>query len=285
MENEKRVITLTFGDFAENHVGMEKLGTSIDSNYLFPVEHLQELEKVMCEQYNTELINLDEEVTVSILIIRGYFSEIQDKMFEQLSKLEWDKKYYDVRRSKVLNKIARWNLCFSNFSREPDYENKKGRVVSIVEVSGLSDVVSKVRKDFIDGYIDLPEMAVEGNYYYDEKSGIGYHGDSERNFTIGARFGGTCPLVYQWFQNSKPLGESINISLNGGDLYVMSDKALGRDWKKQSLLTLRHSAGSDKYTRVPGKSLSKNQCKGITQKGSRCKRMVNGTFCKAHEPK
>jgi len=38
------------------------------------------------------------------------------------------------------------------------------------------------------------------------------------------------------------------IPLDGDDLYVMSEKAIGTDWKKSSLLTLRHSTECNKYT-------------------------------------
>jgi len=38
------------------------------------------------------------------------------------------------------------------------------------------------------------------------------------------------------------------IELRGGDIYIMSEKAVGTDWKKKNVPTLRHSAGSPKYT-------------------------------------
>jgi hypothetical protein len=36
--------------------------------------------------------------------------------------------------------------------------------------------------------------------------------------------------------------------LNHGDLYVMSEKAVGQDWKRKVIPTLRHAAGAKKYT-------------------------------------
>lgn len=33
------------------------------------------------------------------------------------------------------------------------------------------------------------------------------------------------------------------IELNGGDIYIMSSKAVGCDWKSSSTVTLRHAAG------------------------------------------
>ena len=35
--------------------------------------------------------------------------------------------------------------------------------------------------------------------------------------------------------------------LNTGDIYIMSEKAVGSDWRKSSMYTLRHAAGCNKY--------------------------------------
>ena len=51
------------------------------------------------------------------------------------------------------------------------------------------------------------------------------------------------PMRWQWFQKSKPVGKPYDILLNDGDVYIMSEKAVGKDWKKSSHLTLRHAAG------------------------------------------
>jgi hypothetical protein len=97
-------------------------------------------------------------------------------------------------------------------------------------------------------------LLAEGNYYYNlEKTGIGFHGDTERKDVIGIRTGedeeSGFPLHYQWFQNRNPIGERVQIDLKNGDIYVMSEKAVGRDWKrsKDGLLTLRHAAGGPEY--------------------------------------
>ena len=41
--------------------------------------------------------------------------------------------------------------------------------------------------------------------------------------------------------------EVINIGLNDGDVYIMSEKAVGADWKLRSKYTIRHAAGAKKY--------------------------------------
>ena len=56
----------------------------------------------------------------------------------------------------------------------------------------------------IGGISCLWQFAFEGNKYYDTtRTGIGYHGDTERRKVIAFRLGGDMPLYYQWFLNSK----------------------------------------------------------------------------------
>jgi len=89
----------------------------------------------------------------------------------------------------------------------------------------------------------------EGNYYYDvNKCGIGFHGDAERKIVIALRLGANMNLCYHWYQNYQRIGNMFTTILKHGDMYVMSEKATGFDWKKKKILTLRHSAGSSKFT-------------------------------------
>lgn len=45
--------------------------------------------------------------------------------------------------------------------------------------------------------------------------------------------------------------------VDGGDIYVMSEKAVGTDWKKKNLYTLRHATGCSKFTTISTKSTEK----------------------------
>ena len=101
---------------------------------------------------------------------------------------------------------------------------------------------------------------IEGNRYYDlNKCGIGFHGDTERNIVIALTIGGGGGylLRWSWYHKSKPIGNPIDVRLNDGDLYIMSEKAVGTDWKRSSLVTLRHSAGCQKYTSFKKKKMRK----------------------------
>jgi hypothetical protein len=113
----------------------------------------------------------------------------------------------------------------------------------------------KVNKKKLPKYLGVKAKHLIGelNHYYNvNKCGIGYHGDTERRIVICIRLGASIPLNYYWYKNSKRVGNRIIVEdLTEGDMYIMSDKAVGYDWKlrKGGRLTLRHSAGCAKYTK------------------------------------
>jgi hypothetical protein len=48
----------------------------------------------------------------------------------------------------------------------------------------------------------------------------------------------------------KPVGRRAIVELGDRDLYVMSEKAVGTDWKKKIVPTLRHATGCEKFTKI-----------------------------------
>ena len=119
----------------------------------------------------------------------------------------------------------------------------------------------------------------ELNKYYAASCGIGWHGDVGRGHGTdpGAvsclKVGRAIPLCFGWYRNSRPVaGSALEPSgpvcfppvtkkgmgwqsttvvaclmLGHGDMYMMSRKSIGYDWKKKDY-ALRHSAGHYKYT-------------------------------------
>jgi hypothetical protein len=65
------------------------------------------------------------------------------------------------------------------------------------------------------------------------------------------RQGAAMDLRYQWFEHSKPVGKQVIVQLQDSDCYIMSDLAVGWNWRKSSQLTLRHSAGAPRFTALP----------------------------------
>lgn len=263
LETCKETISLTFGDWGENHVGMEKVGELVNEGGGFSIDDLTHYKSILegigceCTIYNLKdnLISVDHHTLTTIddtyvLVVRDGLKNILEinnsslnDLYSEMNSFEWDRKYFDTRRQKVLNKHARANVCFGDESVEPDYENKKGRVVGYDSVQSLRFVKENL-------YTMLGEkcdnLICEGNRYFDlKKCGIGYHEDAERRKVVAFRLGESMNLHFNWFYNSISQGETLKLRLNNGDMYMMSEKAVGNDWKKRSLYTLRHSAGRD----------------------------------------
>jgi len=88
----------------------------------------------------------------------------KEDMFREQAALDVDKKAF--MKGRVVNKKARWNLCFDDKSREPDYQNKMGRIVALKDVP-ITKMVSDRFVEFFGP--KAANLKGEGNYYYDVK--------------------------------------------------------------------------------------------------------------------
>ena len=142
-----------------------------------------------------------------------------------------------------IEKRARYNNTIGDESKQSDIQNRKGTVVRFRDYPTTSALRSKLER-----IVGVP-LVGELNHYFDPIScGIDWHGDEERKIVIGARLGRAAngfPLKFLWYQNDRPFGYEGRIRLNAGDVYVMSEKAVGSDWKNDAIPTLRHAAGRD----------------------------------------
>lgn len=243
---DNKVYTITYGDVAENHARMQKIGTLHERGY--SIEMLERINAMLSARgLETELIDLNAGMDASfekakVLVIRKgaqYIlrEETTQQLVEENDALVMDK--HALMRGRVVNKRARWNLCFADEDQEPNYEDGKGRVVAwrhIPRMARVRQVISEWTEDVL--------LNAEANYYYDiTKCGIGFHGDGERRKVVAMRMGASMPLYYRWYQNSEPVSDPIRIMLNDGDMYIMSEKAVGFDWLKKKTATLRHATG------------------------------------------
>jgi len=253
MDMKNIAICITAGEQSENHVGMQKNGNGLAEKG-FSMDELKEFKKdlekksIDSEYYSLNAFLGDEKDSIEeagLLIIRNGVEKISnnhpDLLLKEQMGFEWDKQYWDTRRKRVLNKIARYNLCYNSLGQEPDYENKKGRIISLENAPYLKkwrDTLSVIFGK------SAENLELEGNQYYDvKKCGIGFHGDGERKKVIACSLGASRPIHWQWYQNSEQIGSRAEFMLNHGDMYIMSEKTTGYDWKKRSIKTLRHAAG------------------------------------------
>lgn len=95
-------------------------------------------------------------------------------------------------------------------------------------------------------------LNAEGNKYHHDGAGIGFHGDSERKIVIAVCLGRTATLRYYWRApaSSEVHKGPFDFRVEHGDIYIMSEKASGYDWKCRSRFRLVHAAGADKYLKV-----------------------------------
>ena len=238
-----------------------------------------DLNALSLNQYINKL--LGDEDQARVLLLRNWATATvgaggwTKEVFKELASRRWDAEYLDPNkyrteikdgnevkvRGKRMNKRARTNLCFvADREQEPAVYEGKGTIYDLKKMEFLNKGVERLRKQIDEGLIEIGSKTkveinvVEGNRYYNLKNtGIGFHGDTERVVVICISIGcDNYPMRWQWFKDGMPIGKSIDIILNCGDVYIMSEKAVGADWKKKSKYTLRHSAGADKY-----RSLSK----------------------------
>ena len=273
-----QAVTITYGDQAENHAGMQMIGKMRDRG--MSIKELRRAQaKFEQEGYETELIDLhtglsDEEQDLPgvdpamVLVVRNGVEALlsetggsADSMMVEQSALAPDGRAFMYGR--VVNKHARTNLCFGDFSQEANFDEVKaglaqeppvkikcqGTVVDFKDLPNTAEIRRRL-PEYVGSDI-VENLQAEGNYYFKPKvCGIGWHGDAERRIVVAVRLGVSIPLHYHWFHWGKIIGERVSIELHHGDVYFMSDKATGYDWKKKKFATLRHSAGCDKFTKL-----------------------------------
>lgn len=252
------VWTLTFGECSENRVGNEQIGKKADEG--FNLKDLEGAKKWFEEKGITcELVCLNDHLTKKaekasgvkadkgyILIARNGLSAIvnPDDMLEEQKGVTYDRKAW--MRGKVVNLHARYAICYADKGHKANYEKKEGTVVAFDKMPLLKkvreeipNIVGKKGKGF----------SCEGNLYYDrDQCFISYHIDFERMKVFAVRLGKPMKLAFMWFHRHNPISDPIVFTLNHGDIYINSEKAVGSDGKRPSIITLRHAAAwLDKY--------------------------------------
>ena len=264
VKTTKPTWSLTIGNGGENHTGMEFLGNMRKKGQGWDIDRLLYAKEIMESIFDkqVDLYNLNKEclegVTIPegqkpkdayLMVVRGFLSDrVHQNMIKELGSYVWDRKYWDTRRQKVLNKLARANVCYGKEGREANYAEGKGTIVGFEQsplVGNLLKVVEILMRD--------KDLIVEGNQYDDvSKNGIGPHGDSERVCVSCLRVGESMPMKFGMFWNCKLRGKPFETVMNGGDLYFMSEEAVGAEWKSRSKWVWRHCAGAKKYLKMKG---------------------------------
>jgi hypothetical protein len=275
------IVTYTWCECGENHHGNQQIGQIADPGQGFMRADLVAAKTFAEENYNcdTEMFNLkkvglindagepliiknkiNEIVDVNsahFLIIRGFIPAILNKykfsmndLMKEVMGQKWDNKYWDTRRQKVLNKHARENNVVSGKAQTANYAEGKGTIHAFENMT----IMDILKKEFMKIGEKFNFACAEGNKYMDggkKKNGIGWHGDSERRRVLSMRLGlnPSMPFYYRWKYKHKEIGQIMKWDINAGDVMVMSEWAVGTEWKKSSLVTLVHATGANKYVK------------------------------------
>jgi alkylated DNA repair dioxygenase AlkB len=247
---------ITFGEAAIVHIGSAEIGKMKKEG--FTVKELLEIQSKF--DTGAEFIDLSSKLPkklrkdnmAGVLVIRDGLNKIfnrkkaADKFLNEQKEISYDKKYYCTRTKKTKNKQARYNIVFGDENIQASEDYKTFTIKSFNDLKYLRKLRKKLGKVL---GVKAKKLNAEGNFYYSDKSGIGFHGDAERKIVVCLSLGDPTTLRYCWREsgNSQLYGKPIDIEINHGDIYIMSEKATGFDWRSRSKTRLVHAAGNKKY--------------------------------------
>jgi alkylated DNA repair dioxygenase AlkB len=257
---------ITFGEVAILHVGSKEYGSGRRANG-YSVQELHQIAENLNRIHSPDIAKVisvssalpdhlkDSSTDAAVLVIRRGAHIIggicADSLLAEQRGVDYDKQFYDNRRKKTLHKRARYNIVFSS-STDTDIPHSEDYCqCSIASFNSLPNL-SQFREGLVEtlGETHASNLEAEGNCYYNKTSGIGFHGDSERKVVICLSLGKPTVLRYHWRLpgSSEHTLQPIDINIGHGDVYVMSEKATGYDWRMRSKVRVVHAAGSSKYT-------------------------------------
>ncbi|CAE7228454.1 unnamed protein product [Symbiodinium microadriaticum] len=261
---------ITFGETAVLHIGGEEVGARRSSGFTVPELHLlaekltkEGVETAPAERkvkaHSDEFVDLSEALpkklrkdneAATLVIRNGASVLLRDEdaaacLLREQEDLSYDSQYWDARRGRTLTKRARHNLVFGEEAATPSKDFKQYSVKAFRDLPHLA----KFRAALAERLGEKAQgLFAEGNHYFETSSGIGFHGDSERKIVICLSLGASSTLRYCWRMpgSSENVGQ-VDIAVHHGDVYVMSEKATGFDWRCRSKVRVVHAAGAEKY--------------------------------------
>jgi ribA/ribD-fused uncharacterized protein len=239
--------THTFSECVENPPGMETIGARRAVG--LSMEALARAAEQWPAVELTELSYSGERA--SVLVFPGGVDRLlgegaADALLRESAAQPFDVQYYDRKRGEVRNKLGRHNNCYADRAQAPCLDRGRGTVISFGDAPRLAELRAALPRLLGE---ECEGLYAETNRYYDVSLpavGIGKHGDTERSVVVGVRLGqgsAAMPLRLQWYLLGRPATEETPFVLRHGDIYALSHKAVGADWRRRSIPTLRHCAG------------------------------------------
>ena len=176
------------------------------------------------------------DIMKNLLLIKFKNSELRDKLIstndkELIEGNTWRDTFWGVYRGKGKNILGKLLMSV-----------RKGFMNNINHIEILLERINKEYK------LDYSGINIE---YYEniDNEGKKLMGDKDRYEKIIVNVGREIPMEFQWFRYSKSSndyvkeGNPIHITLNDGDILLFSNKSVGNDCDRKSVLSVRHSIG------------------------------------------
>jgi len=214
-----------------------------------------------------EMVQLQQDIggreqNACVLVLRDGMQRLgvdKDVLLKQIQEVpEVDKQLLNTRQNKVQTKWKRHNFNIGDKMLQSDIANGQSTLYNfkcefLSEAKKLRDAFTKIG---VENKLEtMTDLLAEANVYYADEykknnfCGIGYHGDAERprSPVIGCNVGKSRYLSFRSFYRSRYYRDETRIKLNHGDIYFMSEHAVGVNWKKSGSVVYRHRAGSLKF--------------------------------------
>lgn len=268
----------TFSCFAEGHVGMdieENQSVKDGKNKAMTKEELikvQDYFKTLgASPVLYSLKKMDKEPDAFVLHIPSgvqFIGANPQDTFDEMKALGKDgmDSQFLHRSGKIKNKLARWNFNVGDRHQDADIQNGKNTLYNFTELPSVHAIRIGLNKIASHNEMDhMKDLLAEANVYYNDTCGIRYHGDEERDGSpvIGVNFGEDRYLCYRSFFKHRFFGEEFKLKLCHGDMYFMSEEAVGIGWlrKTHQKVIFRHRAGSVRFLEKHDKELKRRDAK------------------------
>jgi len=103
-------------------------------------------------------------------------------------------------------------------------------------------------------------------YFEPNKNGFSYQGSRQ---VICVNLGHSLKVDFHWFHQGNPEGKPFHASMDHGDIYILSTKAMGADWEKKGVYSVQHAMGAQKFRQLAKKKQVKKNLLLSRKRGPR----------------
>jgi len=113
----------------------------------------------------------------------------------------------------------------------------------------------------------IESLATDAYKYFEpNKNGFSYQGSRQ---VICVNLGHSLKVDFHWFHKGNPEGKPFHASMEHGDLYILSTKAMGADWEKKGVYSVQHAMGAQRFRQLAKKKHVKNNLLLSRKRGPR----------------